>query len=337
MRTPEFWGKPGLVPELLLPASVLYFFYLRLRGLALRGKPYKAGVPVICVGNLTAGGAGKTPAVMALAAALKTKGKHVAILSRGYKRTASEPVRVDAARHTASDVGDEPLLLARLAATYVGADRAVTARMAEADGADVILMDDGLMHGRLHKDKTLLVIDGGYGFGNGLPLPAGPLRDMPKYVLPRCNAALVIGCDAVIASETKQSGPMPAGLPRSLDSLAMTDMPVFTARIQPQPAEPKKDTAYLAFAGIARPAKFFDTLARAGYEVKNCVAFPDHHPYTQRDVNGLRAKAAGLRARLITTEKDAVRLPEDFLRETDVLGITLEIEALPEVMKALCL
>ena len=265
-------------------------------------------VPVVCIGSVVAGGAGKTPVAIALGEALAQRGRHPHFLSRGYGGTLAGPVRVDRAKHPAYQVGDEPLLLAAVAPTWVARDRAAGARAAANEGAGVILMDDGFQNGALRKDISLLVVDGGYGFGNGRVMPAGPLREPVEEALARADAVIVIGED------TSGAG-----------ARIGTAAPVLTARFVPRPdAERVAGRRVLAFAGIGRPAKFFETLAGMGCEIVDAVPFPDHHRYTEDEVMGLVEAAAAADAVPVTTEKDAVRLPPSAEGMVEPVRVALE-------------
>jgi tetraacyldisaccharide 4'-kinase len=250
-----------------------------------------APVPVICCGNAGAGGSGKTPLALELAGRLAARGRRVAFLSRGHGGRLSG-VRVEPSRHGAADVGDEPLLLAGVAPTYVGVDRAASARAAIADGADVLVMDDGLQNPGLVKNLSLLVVDGGAGFGNGAVIPAGPLREGVAQAASRCAASVVIGADVHGAG-------------------AMTGLPILRARLRPGAvALPER---IVAFAGIGRPGKFFASLAEAGHVPLATLEFPDHHLYRPADLARIHALAAAHQAVAVTTQKDQMRLAERFL------------------------
>jgi tetraacyldisaccharide 4'-kinase len=251
-------------------------------------------VPVVCVGNVVVGGSGKTPVALALGALLKTRDAGAHYLSRGYKGKLEGPVRVDLGAHTAREVGDEPLLLAEVLPTWVAKNRVEGAGAAIEAGAKMILMDDGLQNPTLYKTVSLLVIDGAYGFGNGRLLPAGPLREPVQSALARATAVMLVGEDrhGVLAQ-------VPQGLP------------VMRARIEPLPqARALEGRPVLAFAGIARPRKFYRTLQQLGCDVRRMVAYPDHHVFTPRELTFLQKKAAELEARLVTTSKDYARLPQ---------------------------
>ena len=309
MKAPRFWQapRPTLLARALQPLGAVY-------GAATLRKMHRAradcGAPVICVGNYTAGGAGKTPAAIYVAQLLLARGKNVFFLSRGYGGRGGPPLRVDPARHTAADVGDEPLLLARIAPVIVCADRLAGARAAVAQGAGVIVMDDGLQSGGIAHALTLAVIDGGAGFGNGLCVPAGPLRAPLDAQRAHVSAEIVIGAG--------RAPPPAPGLPR------------FQGRLlaDPDAASALKGVRVLAFAGIGRPEKFFVTLEEAGAQIIGRAGFADHHTYTPRDLAGLRARAKDQGLELITTEKDASRLPQNWLADSGahVLPVQLVID-----------
>ena len=301
--TPEFWHREGVLPRLLQPLAWAY----AAGGAARRAwtQPWRAPVPVICVGNLTAGGAGKTPVVMALAQRLLGKGRHVHVLSRGYGGALSGPVAVDEARHDAAAVGDEALLLARVAPAWIARDRAAGARAAAAAGAELLVLDDGLQNPRLAKDLSFVVVDGGYGFGNGRVLPAGPLREPLAAGLARSDAVIVMGADEA------QVAPL------------VMAKPVLRARLVAENAADFVGRRVLAFAGIGRPAKFFATLEAAGARLVAREAFADHHRYGDDELGRLAATAAAAGARLVTTAKDAVRLSPAWRERVGVLRVAV--------------
>jgi len=295
MRAPGFWRgpRPGWQAMCLWPVSLLYaaFAWFRFR----KEPAVRPTVPVICVGNPTVGGAGKTPTAILLARLLQALGRKPVFMSRGYGAPVSDPVIVDSERHTAADVGDEPLLLARTAPTVVSPDRARGAEIAQTLG-DVIVMDDGFQNPALHKDLSLLVIDGGYGIGNSYCLPAGPLRLPLSPQLDRAGAVVVIGegePGEAVAARAQQ-----AGLPVVRGRLAAD--PAMTAALSGRPT--------VAFAGIGRPDKFFDTLAGIGAQIVETRAFGDHHRYSDSDARGLMAIQKRSGAIPVTTEKDLVRI-----------------------------
>lgn len=314
MRPPRFWQHDGILPHLLLPAAWLYDLAGRLRRHVVR--PVHCGVPVICVGNLTAGGSGKTPMALALIALLARRGVHAHALTRGFGGRLRGPLRVDPAVHGVAEVGDEALLLARSAPTWVSADRAAGAKAAVAAGAPLIVMDDGFQNPGLHKDLALLVIDGGVGLGNGRVHPAGPLREVPERAWARCDGAVQVGPDTAI------SVPLPAG------------MPAVAARMIPaREAAALRGRPVVGFAGIGRPAKFFETLLELGVDLVSAHAFPDHHAYSDDEVMTLVEEAAAAGAELVTTAKDAVRLPPEARAMVTVVEATLEF-AQPAVLES---
>ena len=309
MRAPEFWhdDRGQLAPHLLAPLSAVFVAAARLRARATT--PWRAPVPVICVGNLTVGGAGKTPTVLALAARLQAMGLRVGCLSRGYGGRWRGPVEVDTHRHTAREVGDEPLLLAEAAPTWVARDRKDGARVAIAEGVDVLLLDDGLQNRSLVHDLAFVVVDAGYGFGNGRLLPAGPLREPIAVGLARADVVVQMGADE-------------AGLAPFLVGKA-----VLRAQLRAENAADVAGAAVIAFAGIARPAKFFAMLESAGAQPIEYRAFPDHHLYDAAELDALRRRRDGVPgAQLVTTAKDWVRLAPEWRAEVSVLTVSVAWE-----------
>jgi tetraacyldisaccharide 4'-kinase len=306
-RAPDFWRAEGVASRLLSPLGALYGAFARMR--LSRDAP-KAALPTIVVGGPTAGGDGKTPLVLKLAALLAATGQRPALLTRGYGgRRRRAPFAVDLARDKADTIGDEAMLLARESPTIVGADRVASAELAQRLGASALILDDGFHGRRLAADLSLLVVDGDYGAGNGRCLPAGPLRAPIAAQFAAADAIVVIGAGAVGRALAGQSG-----------------KPVFQARIvaDPQAAQRLAGARVVAFAGIGRPEKFFETLRATGAEIVATRRFPDHHPFSAQDVAALRALARRANARLVTTEKDAVRLL-GAAPEIDVLPISLDV------------
>lgn len=301
MKAPAFWSAPpGLLSALLAPLGALYEGAGKLR--RARTRSLRLPVPVVCVGNLSAGGTGKTPVVLSLLKLLTARGMNPHALSRGYGGSATGPLRVDPARHGADAVGDEPLLLARVAPTWVARDRAAGGRAAVAAGAGCIVMDDGHQNPALHKDLSLIVVDGAAGFGNRRVIPAGPLRESVAAGLARADAVIIIGEDFI-----------GEGAHDVARAVTAAGLPLLRARPAPDAgvAAALKGRKVLAFAGIGRPEKFFATLREIGAEVTEAVGFPDHHPFTRREIAALSARAAALNAQLVTTVKDLTRLPAD--------------------------
>ena len=296
LETPFWWyRKKGAFASALAPLGGIYgrIAERRFAGVA----PYRSALPVICIGNFTAGGGGKTPTAIAVASLLKALGAKPAFLTRGYGGKSAGPVLV-AKGVSAEVVGDEPLLLAEVAPTMVAADRAAGAKAIEATEAGAIVMDDGFQNPSLAKDLSLVVVDAGAGIGNGLVMPAGPLRAPLAEQMARAGALVVIG-------DGGRAAPL-------IEAFARNGKPVIKARMVP-----RQDKRWLTvlpvigFAGIARPSKFFDTLRGNGARLIDARSYPDHYRYSDRQARSLLKEAKDYNAMLVTTEKDWVRLPDD--------------------------
>ena len=327
MRAPGFWyaqgekeRSGGVWPRLLSPLGHVYALAGKMR--ARQTKPYVASVPVICIGNLTAGGTGKTPLTLALVKELSALGERAFILTRGYGGKMSGPLMVNPGNHAAADVGDEALLLSRAAPTVVSRNRADGAQFAVRQGASLILMDDGYQNPGLKKDFSIVVVDGETGFGNGKVIPAGPLREPVAGGLARADAIVMMG--HTIAAQ-------------DADRLALTraKAPLFTGMLEPQPQEEIFRQRVLAFAGIGRPEKFFQTAESVGYRVVATKSFADHHAYSQKDIETLFAEAKEQAAQLLTTEKDLVRLPPETRQRIKALPVKVRINDMTGLMDLL--
>jgi len=308
MKAPKFWtyGSNRLSATCLSPLAFIYEAVTAKRPLQ---KPsWHAPVPVICIGNLIMGGAGKTPTAIAVAQELIAKGKKPFFLSRGYGGSLKGPVIINT--QSATEVGDEPLLLAKTAPVCVSSDRIEGAKVCVEAGCDIIIMDDGYQNPSLHKDISILVIDGGYGHGNEKIFPAGPLRESMQNGLKRAQACIIIGVDK---TQTVQR-----------INKIMPDLPILQAHIEPIERSNPAPTKVLAFAGIGRPEKFFNTLDDLGCEVVMAIPFADHHFFSKTDIKNLQTLAQKFNAQLITTEKDWLRLPADFKNQVNQLKIMLE-------------
>ena len=313
MKGPHFWSA-GLDPSsreaapltraLLTPLTWLYLQGFN-RKLA-KAIPARVSARVLCIGNLTAGGAGKTPVAEAIRERITARGLRAATLSRGHGGRKPGPLKVDPAVDTFRDVGDEPLLLSATGEAWIGRDRAAAAQAMTEAGVHVILMDDGHQNPSLAKDFTFIVIDAGAPFGNGHIFPKGPLREPVASGLARADAVILMG-----------EGPVPA-------KVAASGKPVLRAYLKATGAAPSGPL--VAFAGIGRPQKFFDSLKAAGADVKDEMPFADHHPYTSGDLSLLKDLACRDGARLITTSKDHVRLPAETRAATLVFPVKAVFE-----------
>jgi tetraacyldisaccharide 4'-kinase len=311
MREPAFWWREaGLAAGLLAPLAALYGVVASAR-LAQRGA--HAAAPVVCIGNLTVGGAGKTPLTLTLARLLQAAGDAPVLLSRGYGGRLAGPLQVDPARHRAADVGDEPLLLARVAPAFVARDRVKGAQAAVAAGAGVIVMDDGFQNPSLQKNFSVLVVDARRGIGNGRVVPAGPLRAPLTAQLARADALVVVGTSNVGASVAAVAH--------------ARGLPIFQAGLAPDAAVAAAlaGNRVLAFAGIGDPEKLFATLKDAGIAVAATRSFPDHHCYTAAEARALCEQADREALTLVTTEKDLVRMQGD----ARVAALAARARALP--------
>jgi len=306
MKAPYFWyDKKSLMGLILAPLGILYRTGALLRRVFV--SPVQASVPVICVGNIVAGGAGKTPTAIAIARVLQEQGGKPVFVTRGYGGNKKGPLRVDTTTHTAKDVGDEALLLANIAPCWIGRSRPQAIRFAQQEASHIIL-DDGLQNPTIAPDISLLVVDGAVGFGNRKLFPAGPLRETLHDAFSRVAAIVMIG-------EDKE---------RVTYCLGKT---VLRAKLVPSlPPTFLKEPKVLAFAGIGRPQKFYDSCKEAGLVIVQSNDFPDHHVYSAKNMKELTAAATKKDLSLITTAKDWIRIPETYRTDICVLDVDLVFE-----------
>ncbi len=300
-NAPQFWRHNSWISKVLQPLSYIYRFISLVKYRSTR--PKKVSEPIICVGNIVMGGAGKTPVVLALIDLLHKKGFNPHVLSRGYGAVVKESVKVEPKSHNYLHVGDEALLHAKKAPTWAGKNRYLSAKLAIRDSADIIIMDDGLQNNSLTKSLSILVIDSYQGIGNGKVFPAGPLRESLKAGLKKVNMVIIIGDKKIDIA---------------------TDKPIFYAKMVA--TKKIKPRSIIAFAGLGYPEKFRHTLKGYGFEVKRFFPFPDHHPYTRTDMEKMLRYAEKSGLDLITTEKDMLRIPLRFQKMVKNFPIELKFD-----------
>ena len=300
MKTPKYWQSNSLISKLLTPLGKIYGAVTQWRLKTV--KPQKADVPVICIGNITAGGTGKTPVSLSIAKLLTTELFHPIFVTRGYGGKLQN-VLVNNKKHSAHDVGDEPLLLSQQAPVVVNADRYAGAQLAIREGADVIIMDDGFQNPGLFKNLSFLVFDGHFGIGNGKIIPAGPLRETFADGIKRADALIILGKDIHNLAER-------------------TDLPVFFGHTEAAQTVVNRDNV-LAFAGIGHPQKFYHTLSQQGLNIVKTIDFPDHHYYTKDEIEKILEQAKQLHAEVYTTGKDFVKIPTLYHKSINVLDISV--------------
>ena len=314
MKTPEFWKEKGVVPMSL---QLLGECYALATAFSVRYKnPKHIGIPVICIGNLTAGGTGKTPVAISIMRLMKKKYKNPMFVSRGYGGKLKN-VLVDRQEHTYEEVGDEPLLLSRSAPTVIHPNRYIAAQTAMDNGADAIVMDDGFQNQTLEKDLSFLVFDGESGIGNGYCVPAGPMREKFSEGIKRADAAIILGED------------------KHNLHLQLSGLPIFHGKVLPL-SQPVFTKNVIAFAGIGRPQKFYDTLLDLGADVIATKDFPDHHKYKEKELLDLIDFAKNTNSELYTTTKDYVKIPYRLRNEFKVIEVGVKWQEESKLFEFLC-
>lgn len=300
MKTPKYWQSNSLLSKILSPIGKIYGYITQLR-LQLHKSP-KVEIPVICIGNITAGGTGKTPVSISIAKMLATEMFHPFFVTRGYGGKLQN-ILVNNKKHSAKEVGDEPLLLSKQAPVIVNPNRYEGAKLAIKEGADIIIMDDGFQNPSLNKDLSFLVFDGNYGIGNGKIIPAGPLRETFENGIKRADALIILGKDKYnLAKKSK--------------------LPTFFGHIEPLQTYINNQNI-IAFAGIGHPQKFYHTLGTQGFNIIETIDFPDHHFYTKKELENIIQKGKQLNAEIYTTSKDYVKIPNSLQKEFNVLEIAI--------------
>ncbi|SHL45539.1 tetraacyldisaccharide 4'-kinase [Roseibium suaedae] len=317
-KAPDFWFSAGRSWQSVLLAPVGWI-YGRVSAKRMKGKALgRAGIPVLCIGNYVLGGAGKTPFSLRLYDRLTDEGFRPGFLLRGYGGRETGPLVVDLERHDAEAVGDEALLLAEAGPVVVSADRVAGAALAQAQDIDVLIMDDGFQNPALAKDLAIVLVDAATGVGNGQCFPAGPLRAPMKDQVVRTDVLAVIGEGA--------------GADETVHMAARRGLPILHGRLQPSVPDSLRNGPLLAFAGIGRPGKFFDSLKDEGLDVAETRSFPDHHPFTQSEAQSLLKTAEDKGLQLVTTAKDMARLRSNehqifrwLTSRTEVLPVEMRI------------
>ena len=313
MRAPRFWWREqvGIAAAMLAPLAGAYGAYAAWR--IRRPSRHRPPLPVICVGNFTVGGVGKTPTAIALCRLMTGLGTTPGFLTRGYRGSERGPLLVDLERDDVRQTGDEPRLLAAIAPTVISGDRPLGARALSAIGADAIIMDDGFQNPRLGKDLSLIVVDAEAGFGNGMVVPAGPLRAPLTAQIKQAHAMVLIS----------------EGTDREdvVRVAATSGKPLLRARILPTGSAKWAGAKVFAFAGIGNPGRYLRSVESAGAIIVGSRVFPDHHLYTQNEARDLLKRAEVSGGRLVTTAKDYVRLAagRDAIGELRMLSDVFEI------------
>ena len=316
MKTPSFWHADGFIPKLLEPLAQLYKCLSFLER-SLRSKT-KIDIPVLCIGNLISGGAGKTPIALSIGQILNVK-HNISFLTRGYGGIEAGPIEVNPDEHSSYEVGDEALILSEVGPTWVSRNRTAGAIAAKNAGFEIVIMDDGFQHTSLVKTLSFVIIDGPYGFGNGRLIPAGPLREPIYSGLKRADVIVLVG----------EVNP-------SIIELLPNNKPLLRASLVPaEMGTQLSNNNVIGFAGIGRPTKFLETLEKMGLNIIDFVAFPDHYRFRESEIRELYEKATEVDAILVTTFKDIKRVPKSVAHLCQPIGITVVWEDDNEIQQLL--
>ena len=314
IKNPKFWYKKDIVSKLisyfLSPISLIWILLSLIKKFF--SKPYKTKLKVICIGNLTIGGTGKTPFAISTFNWLKELGYNPVFLTRGYSGKENGPTEVKTF-HTHFNVGDEALLLSKVGTTIVAKNRSVGARFIEKhkNNFDIIIMDDGLQNHQLYKDLNILLVDRESFFGNEYCLPAGPLRETVRHGIKKINAIILTGN---YENEI------------DINNKFIKKVPIFNSKIIPDNSIQNKNQKYLAFCGLSNSSKFYKTLEKNKFHIAKTKSFPDHYKYNDIDIINLKKEAQNQDLKLITTEKDYVKIANKDKKSFDVLCIKLDLE-----------
>jgi len=306
LKTPKFWNnKNSIISILLIPLSFLW----RLASILNTKKKQKFLIPIIKIGNVVAGGAGKTPTVISLAQKLINSGTKVHIILKGYKSTAKNSIQVNTKIHTYREVGDEALICAKIAPTWVGKNRAISITKAIHERAELVILDDGLQDTSIIANLNILVFNGYQGIGNGRIIPSGPMRENLSQAINRSHLAIIIDGDK-----------------RNIKKLIDKKIPVIDAniKIEDKYLNNFKNKKVIAFCGIGYPEKFYKTLENIGCQITYTKSFPDHYVYSRKDIQNLLKKSQELNSLLITTEKDHIKIMEDYKNRIYFFPISIE-------------
>lgn len=318
MKTPSFWNKKNLISFILLPLSCIYGILRFLH--VLISKQYKGKSKIICIGNITAGGNGKTPTALEVGRIFKENNINFAYLSKGYKGSINHFTKVDLSKHTAKEVGDEPMLLANFNDTFVCKSRKTALKeLSKNYNYEYIIMDDGFQNPTIYKDKNIIIIDGKYGIGNGFLLPSGPLRETFSSAIKRTDFVIMLGDD-------KQN---------ITDKIKKYNKKIIFSQIKEIKNNININDKYIAFCGIGRPQKFFDSLKKAKYNVIKEISFEDHCEYNENILDNIFLTAKENNAKIITTEKDYVKIPLKYKKDIEVLKIKVEFNNIIELKELL--